>query len=41
MVDDFHGSVEWQIFQESIQRVFPDRPIVDIPEERLDLPHVL
>ncbi len=33
MVDDFHGSVEWQIFQESIQRVFPDRPIVDIPED--------
>jgi uncharacterized protein DUF4159 len=31
MLDDFHGSVEWEIFQESMKRVFPDRPIVDIP----------
>ena len=33
MVDDFHGSTEWQIFVESMQRVFPDRPIVDIPPD--------
>ena len=32
MVDDFHGSCEWSIFVRSMQRVFPDRPIVDIPE---------
>src|SRR5512133_1176477 len=28
--DDFHGSYEWDIFMESIKRVFPDRPVVDI-----------
>jgi hypothetical protein len=33
MVDDFHGGYEWQIFQESMSRVFPQRPIVDIPPE--------
>jgi hypothetical protein len=26
MCDDFHGSGEWNVFLESIQRVFPDRP---------------
>jgi hypothetical protein len=31
MADDFHGTIEWQVFQESMKRVFPDRPIVDIP----------
>ncbi len=30
MVDDFHGSREWQVFVESMNKVFPDRPIVDI-----------
>jgi hypothetical protein len=30
MVDDFHGTQEWQIFLEGIQKVFPDREIVDI-----------
>jgi hypothetical protein len=32
MADDFHGTQEWEVFQESMQRVFPDRPIVDIPD---------
>jgi hypothetical protein len=32
MVDDFHGSSAWEIFESSMRRVFPDRPIVDIPE---------
>ncbi len=32
MADDFHGTVEWQVFQESMKRVFPDRQIVDIPD---------
>jgi hypothetical protein len=32
MTDDFHGSAEWQGFTESMQRVFPDRPIVEIPD---------
>jgi hypothetical protein len=31
MVDDFHGSYEWEGFVQSMRRVFPDRPIVDIP----------
>src|SRR6185312_12589707 len=33
MVDDFHGSAEWEVFLESMRRVFPDRPIVEIPNE--------
>lgn len=32
MVDDFHGTREWSSFLASMQRIFPDRPIVDIPE---------
>jgi hypothetical protein len=31
MVDDFHGTREWAVFEESMRRVFPDRPIVEIP----------
>ncbi|MCU1235539.1 MAG: hypothetical protein JWP63_3506 [Candidatus Solibacter sp.] len=30
MCDDFHGVQEWEIFAESMRRVFPDRQIVDI-----------
>jgi hypothetical protein len=32
MADDFHGTIEWQVFQESMKRVFPNRPLVDIPD---------
>jgi hypothetical protein len=32
MVDDFHGSEEWAIFLDSLNRVFPDRQPVDIPD---------
>jgi len=32
MTDDFHGSRQWANFLESMQRVFPDRPIVDIAD---------
>jgi hypothetical protein len=32
MVDDFHGSLEWTVFVRSMQRVFPDRPIVEIED---------
>jgi hypothetical protein len=38
MVDDFHGTApyrgipEWQIFTESMDKVFPDRSIEDIPD---------
>lgn len=31
VVDDFHGTEEWVTFRSSMTRVFPDRPIVDIP----------
>ena len=30
--DDFHGSYEWEMFEKRIRLVFPDRPIVDIPD---------
>lgn len=30
MVDDFHGTEEWQVFVASMSRVFPDRPIVEL-----------
>jgi hypothetical protein len=32
MVDDFHGTAEWAVFIESMRKVFPDRPVVDIPD---------
>jgi Domain of unknown function (DUF4159) len=31
MCDDFHGTWEWETFVASMKRVFPDREIVDIP----------
>jgi hypothetical protein len=33
MCDDFHGTQEWSVFLASMLRVFPDRPIVDLPNE--------
>jgi hypothetical protein len=33
LVDDFHGDYEWAMFQASMARVFPDRPIVEIPPD--------
>lgn len=30
MTDDFHGSQEWEVFMDSMSRVFPDRPVVEI-----------
>jgi hypothetical protein len=32
MVDDFHGSQEWAVFTQSMSKIFPDRPIVEIPD---------
>ena len=32
MCDDFWGESQWLVFLDSMQRIFPDRPIVDIPE---------
>jgi hypothetical protein len=40
MVDDFHGSNEWAGFIATMQRVFPDRPIVDIQDQD-EVLHVL
>ena len=33
LCDSFYGSNEWAVFEESMKRVFPDRPIVDLPVE--------
>jgi hypothetical protein len=30
MCDDFHGTFEWSVFEASMRKVFPDRPIVEI-----------
>jgi hypothetical protein len=30
--DDFHGPIEWTNMEEQMKRVFPDRPIVEIPK---------
>jgi hypothetical protein len=32
VVDDFHGSLEWEGFMHSMRRVYPDRPVVEIPD---------
>ena len=32
MGDDLWGPEEWQVFMESMRRVFPERSVVDIPE---------
>ena len=31
MCDDFHGTWEWDTFVASMKKVFPDRPIVNLP----------
>ena len=31
MVDDFHGEDEWDVFLAGIQKVFPDRSVVELP----------
>ena len=33
MADDFHGNEERQVFEDSMKLVFPDRPIVEIPND--------
>jgi len=30
VVDDFHGPEQWEVFRESMRRVFPDQPILDL-----------
>src|SRR3954452_2367697 len=33
MTDDFHGTYEWEIFMQSMRRVFPDREVVDLDDK--------
>lgn len=33
MVDDFHGTWEWAAFKSSMDKVFPDRPVIEIPAD--------
>jgi len=40
MCDDFHGTFEWEIFEASMKKVFPDRPIVDL-DNRDQIFHVI
>jgi hypothetical protein len=40
MVDDFHGLEQWYGFMESLQRIFPDRDVVEIPDDH-EVFHVL
>ncbi len=40
MVDDFHGLFEWSVFVEGLQKIFPDRPVVDL-ENNNQIFHVL
>ena len=39
MVDDFWGEAEWDIFLRSMRRIFPDRKIIDLPEDH-EIMHV-
>jgi hypothetical protein len=32
LVDDFHGEYQWAVFQAAMERVLPDRQIVEIPD---------
>jgi len=44
--DSFFGDNNWAIFRESLRRVFPDRPIIDLTDDHpifhtvYDLPHM-
>ena len=40
MVDDFHGTQQWAGFVSVMDKVFPDRPILDIPSDA-EVFHVL
>lgn len=33
MADDLHGEYEWDIFARAMRATFPDRPIVEIPDD--------
>jgi hypothetical protein len=40
MVDDFHGSDDWEGFMGGMRQIFPDRPIVDL-DNKDEIFHVL
>jgi hypothetical protein len=40
MTDDFHGTEQWVGFMDTLQRVFPDRPVVDL-ENKDQIFHVI
>jgi hypothetical protein len=40
MVDDFHGTLQWRNFMDSMERVFPDRPVVELTDAS-EILHVL
>jgi hypothetical protein len=40
MVDDFHGAYQWEAFEAGMRRIFPDRPIEDLPNSD-EIYHVL
>lgn len=33
MADDLHGQYEWDLFERTMKMTFPNRPIVDIPDD--------
>ncbi len=33
MCDDFHGTVEWAVFLNTMKKVFPERPIVEVEDD--------
>src|SRR5258706_1863525 len=33
MFDDFHGPYEWENLERQMKRVFPDRPIIEVPKD--------
>jgi hypothetical protein len=41
MTDDFFGENEWRVFQETMRRLFPDRPILEIDVGTHEVLHVL
>jgi hypothetical protein len=40
MVDDFHGTADWEDFMEGMRQVFPDRPVEDL-DNKDEIFHVL
>ena len=41
MVDDFHGTADWEDFMNGMRQVFPDRPSRRLGQRRRDLSHAL